>query len=74
MSYATVLGFKASAVVALADIFIVKRIKDRRAQIARCPTCTCSHTCTCTCTCTQGWIRFNFFLPVTQRLFWVFEP
>ena len=22
----------------------------------------------------QGWIRFNNFLPVTPRLFWVFEP
>ena len=22
----------------------------------------------------QGWIRSNKFLPVMQRLFWVFEP
>jgi len=35
MGYATLLGLKASAVVALVDIMIIKRIKDRRAQIAR---------------------------------------
>ena len=57
MGYATILGLKASAVVALVDIMIIKRIKDRRAQIARCRTCTCTctctRTCTCSCTCTR---------------------
>ena len=36
MAWATKLGFKGSATVALVDIFLVKMITERKAQLARC--------------------------------------
>ena len=36
MAWATKLGFKGSAFVALVDIMLVKQITERKAQLARC--------------------------------------